>query len=164
MRLCPPSTFVRLTLFQNRNASFWQKWMFLLTADASVSLLSLRVFKGSASITECEAYSTQDGCDAGDLRKVKVIAAGSATRILILFPCFLYCPPQHSSLCATAAAWRSERLHFLAFLNALIDREYPRCQSKRGSCPRLGGDCCGSTQASSLLILLAWRRCYPPTS
>lgn len=133
----PSSTFFRPTLFQNR--------------------------KGS-SITDCEVHSTQDGFDVCDLGKVKVIEAGSATWILILFPCFLHCSPQHSTLCAIATAWRSESLHFLVFLNALIDREYPGCQSQRGSCPRLGGDCCGSTEASSLVILLACRRCYLQTS
>lgn len=53
-------------------------------------------------------------------------------------------------------AWRSETFHFLGFLNALIDREYPCCQSKWASCPRLGGDCCSSTEASCLVIQLPW--------
>lgn len=49
---------------------------------------------------------------------------------------------------------RSETFHFPVFLNALIDREYPCCQSKWASCPRLGGDCCSSTEASCLVIQL----------
>lgn len=89
-----------------------------------------------------------------DLREVKVIEAGSAPRTF--FP-----PPVASSavLHNTApsvwvlSAWRSKTFYFLLFLNALIDREYPRCQSKWASCPRLGGDCCGSTEASCFVIL-----------
>lgn len=75
-----------------------------------------------------------DGCDACDLRKVKVTEAGSATRILILPPPIR--PASSTVLHNTAASVQSpllegqESLHFLVFLNALIDREYPGCQSK----------------------------------
>lgn len=89
-----------------------------------------------------------------DLREVKVIEAGSAPRT------FFFSPAASSALLHNTApsvwvlnAWRSETFHFLLFLNALIDREYPRCQSKWASCPRLGGDCCGSTEASCFVIL-----------
>lgn len=51
-------------------------------------------------------------------------------------------------------ACRSETFHFPVVLNALIEREYLCCQSKWAFCPRLGGDCCSSTEASCLVIQL----------
>lgn len=54
-------------------------------------------------------------------------------------------------------AWRSETFHILVFLKALIDREYPCCQSKWASCPRLGGDFCRSSETTCFERSLKFR-------
>lgn len=131
------STLVWIKSSQTKSTNLVQ---ILLASDVIVNLHLENTYMLSHH-TEFKVYSLQLGREKFlTWEKVMVTGARSAAqRISFLASCTILYNTVPSVL--KLIAWRSETFHFLGFLNALIDREYPCCQSKWASCPRLGGDC-----------------------